>query len=88
MQTYREGHLNIVICAVGVSWQSLGVCKTLLPDVVHMKHIRMIAALYVSSADLLLAHKFTILDAYTKELKKAQNLQNWWVNNFYNCTNT
>ena len=54
----------------------MGVCKTLLPDVVHMKHIRMIAALYVSSADLLSVHKFTMVDAYTEELKKAQNLQN------------
>ena len=36
MQAYREGHLNMVICAVEVR---MGVCKTLLPDVVaHEVH--------------------------------------------------
>ena len=34
----------------------MGTCKTLLPDVVVVKHIRMIVATYMSSTDLLSIH--------------------------------
>ena len=38
----------------------MGVCETLMPDVVAPEHIRTIAAMYVSSADLLSIHYATI----------------------------
>ena len=46
-----------------------------------LKHIRMIAAMYVTSADLLLVHYARILDGgqQHRELQKTTNCQNWRV---------
>ena len=60
----------------------MSVCKTLLPDVtvaeVHQQTvpcITMIAAMYVSSADLLLIHyaRISMVGGYTENLKNPQN---------------
>ena len=51
----------------------MGVCETVMPNVMGTECIRMIASMYVSSADILSIHyprKFSMVGGYTEDLDK------------------
>ena len=70
MQVYREGHLNIVICAMEVSWQSL-VMDGCVQNVAarccaHEAHQNVCEL----SWPILSIYKFSMVDGYTEKLQK------------------